>query len=198
MDSFSELIQTLVCTEALEQKPHKRQQPLGSRLRALQARRKRNSRAASKIDGMDTSSTEACDRMGADLGRLSVKDQSAAAAFNLSDFIYVDKLVDASQASERSHVHKFLSSLNNSGTWKQVASNVALLLASVAFAVVLLVISGMRFPNYEYLRAITHPLQIFMANRSKVLLKVGRATCQAIVSLVCLQNGSSTSIRQRT
>lgn len=80
--------------------------------------------------------------IGSILGRLTVDDDAGDDNFNLADFIHIDKLQGESQVSEEGRDPEVLHGANGV-SWKHVDSGVVLLLASVAFTVVLIAISGM-------------------------------------------------------
>lgn len=141
---FQELIQNLVKPRDGHRPALLRDRSIGSRLRNLQ-RRREHGKCRSTVEYPTLNSADASfQSIGSVLGRLTMDDEPAYDNFDLADFIHIDRLQGEPLASEGAYVREFLHSMLGA-PWKQVDSAVVLMLASVAFTVVLMVISGASF-----------------------------------------------------
>lgn len=137
MFRFQELIQNLVSIEHSDEQNSGKERLFGSRLSKLRLRGNHRARRRCATCHGTHGTTEAVFRnIGNTLNKLSVNDASPAGdAFDLGEFIYLDK-VEGDTTTDTPTAQDFLN-YGPGERWKDVQSPVVLLLASVAFCIVL-------------------------------------------------------------
>ena len=143
---FQELIQNLVQSGDSHRPAPMKERSFGSRLRNLQVRRDYSKSMPSAESHTSVCGEASFHSIGSILGRLTVNDEAGADNFDLADFIHLDKLEGEGQVSEGSRAREALH-ITHGAPWRHVDSGVVLLLASVAFTVVLIAISGASYPS---------------------------------------------------
>lgn len=145
MCRFQELIQNLVSLDDLTDQSSARS---GTRLKLAQrqmAKRKPRSTPAQGSRRPDVSSAGSLRSTASVLSRFTKDtDSSFGEKLDLSDFIYLDALEADSTAATPSDSQEPASPTN---LWKNISPVVVLLLASVAFSVILTAVSGMLAPQ---------------------------------------------------
>jgi hypothetical protein len=138
---FQELIQILVSLNKPEPRIDRKHQPSGMPLRRMQAENefRKGQQAFRHLNLMTDSSFQNIDLV---LGRLSMECNKED-DFDIGDFIHLEDLeAEAAPLPSTSLFQELLVGLETTSGWKNTEPAVVMLLASVAFCVILILVSG--------------------------------------------------------
>lgn len=143
---FQELIQNIVSLEKLVDRLPRKHQSLGLRLQNIRKRveaRRQTSLLAQQSPKAAEDTAAGFQNIGTVLGRLTKDTDSADEEdIDLGDFIHLDALQEEPDEEAQSDPPEVISC----APWKDIHPTVVFLLASVAFSIILILVSGTTSP----------------------------------------------------